>query len=120
MKSVGEAMAIGRTFTESFQKALRSLEIGAKGFVGPAKFAEKITDMQAIRQGISIPTCERVFWLRHALLNGMTDEEIFDLCALDPWFINQLRQLVEIELDLRKRASKISTRTDEDRERGWL
>ena len=102
MKSVGEAMAIGRTFKESFQKALRSLEIGAKGFVGPAKFAEKITDMQAIRQGISIPTCERVFWLRHALLNGMTDEEIFDLCALDPWFIDQLRQLVEIELDLRK------------------
>ena len=102
MKSVGEAMAIGRTFKESFQKALRSLEIGAKGFVGPAKFAKKITDMQAIRQGISIPTCERVFWLRHALLNGMTDEEIFDLCALDPWFIDQLRQLVEIELDLRK------------------
>ena len=58
--------------------------------------------MQAIRQGISIPTCERVFWLRHALLNGMTDAEIFDLCALDPWFTDQLRQLVEIELDLRK------------------
>jgi carbamoyl-phosphate synthase large subunit len=106
MKSVGEAMAIGRTFKESFQKALRSLEIGAKGFVGPAKFADKITDMQAIRQGISIPTCERVFWLRHALLNGMTDEEIFDLCALDPWFINQLRQLVEIELDLKRISSK--------------
>jgi carbamoyl-phosphate synthase large subunit len=101
MKSVGEAMAIGRTFKESFQKALRSLEIGAKGFVGPAKFAEKITDMQAVRQGIAIPTCERVFWLRHALLNGMTDEEIFDTCSLDPWFINQLRELVEIELELR-------------------
>jgi carbamoyl-phosphate synthase large subunit len=102
MKSVGEAMAIGRTFKESFQKALRSLEIGAKGFVGPAKFEEKITDMQAVRQGIAIPTCERVFWLRHAFLNGMTDEEIFDLCALDPWFISQLRELVEIEGDLRK------------------
>ena len=102
MKSVGEAMAIGRTFKESFQKALRSLEIGAKGFVGPAKFEEKITDMQAVRQGIAIPTCERVFWLRHAFLNGMTDEEIFDTCALDPWFISQLRGLVEIEGDLRK------------------
>ena len=101
MKSVGEAMAIGRTFKESFQKALRSLEIGAKGFVGPAKFAEKITDLQAVRQGISIPTCERVFWLRHALLNGMSDEEIFDACALDPWFIDQLRQLVNIENELR-------------------
>jgi len=100
MKSVGEAMAIGRTFKESFQKALRSLEIGAKGFVGPPKFAEKITDMQAIRQGIAIPTCERVFWLRHAFLNGMSDEEIHDLSKIDPWFIDQLRQLVEIELEL--------------------
>jgi len=100
MKSVGEAMAIGRTFKESFQKALRSLEIGAKGFVGPPKFAEKITDMQAIRRGIAIPTCERVFWLRHAFLNGMSDEEIHDLSKIDPWFIDQLRQLVEIELEL--------------------
>jgi len=101
MKSVGEAMAIGRTFKESFQKALRSLEIGAKGFVGPPKFAEKITDMQAIRQGIAIPTCERVFWLRHAFLNGMSDEEIHDLSKIDPWFIDQLRQLVEIEDELK-------------------
>ncbi|MGZ0654242.1 carbamoyl-phosphate synthase large subunit [Coraliomargarita sp. W4R53] len=104
MKSVGEAMAIGRTFKESFQKALRSLEIGAKGFVGPAKFAEKITDMQAIRQGIAIPTCERVFWLRHAFLNGMSDEEIHEICKIDPWFIDQLRQIVEIELDLSKNS----------------
>ena len=101
MKSVGEAMAIGRTFKESFQKALRSLEIGAKGFVGPAKFHEKITDLQAIRQGIAIPTAERVFWLRHAFLNEMSDEEIHDVCKIDPWFINQMRQLVEIELDLK-------------------
>jgi len=51
----------------------------------------------------------------------MTDEEIFDLCALDPWFINQLRQLVEIELDLKKnKLEKAQCRTDEDRERGWL
>ncbi|MFP4156488.1 MAG: carbamoyl-phosphate synthase large subunit [Opitutales bacterium] len=101
MKSVGEAMAIGRTFKESFQKALRSLEIGAKGFVGPPKFEKKITDLQRVREGISVPRAERVFWLRHALLNGMTNEEIFDLCALDPWFIEQLRQLVEIENKLR-------------------
>lgn len=104
MKSVGEAMAIGRTFKESFQKALRSLEIGAKGFVGPGKFVEKITDLSAIRRGISIPTAERVFWLRHAFLNGMSDEEIFDLSKIDPWFINQLRQLVDIELELKERS----------------
>lgn len=104
MKSVGEAMAIGRTFKESFQKALRSIEIGAKGFIGPEKFAGKITDLQLIREGISVPTCERVFWLRQALLNEMTDQAIFEACSLDPWFIDQLRQLVEIELKLKKKS----------------
>ena len=95
-------MAIGRTFKESFQKSTPLARNRRKGLCRSSEVCRKITDMQAIRQGISIPTCERVFWLRHALLNGMTDEEIFDLCALDPWFIDQLRQLVEIELDLRK------------------
>jgi len=102
MKSVGEAMAIGRTFKESFQKALRSLEIGAKGFVGPKKFEKKIEDLQRVREGISRPTAERVFWLRQGFLHEMSSEEIFDLCALDPWFIEQLRQLVEIEQQLRE------------------
>lgn len=102
MKSVGEAMAIGRTFKESFQKALRSLEIGARGLIGPAKFAEKITDLQRIREGIANPTCERVFWLRHAFLNDLSDAEIHDLCKIDPWFIDQLRQLVDLELELSK------------------
>jgi len=104
MKSVGEAMAIGRTFKESFQKALRSLEIGAHGFIGPPRFHKKIKDEDAIRKGIAIPTAERVFWLRHAFLNGMSDEEIHGLCKIDPWFICQLRQLVEIELELKKRS----------------
>ena len=104
MKSVGEAMAIGRTFKESFQKALRSLEIGAKGFDGPPKFRKKITNLHAIHQGISVPTCERVFWLRHAFLNGMSDEEIYDYCNIDPWFISQLRQIVEIEIELSQRS----------------
>ena len=104
MKSVGEAMAIGRTFKESFQKALRSLEIGAMGFMGPAKvgLAEKVTNLQKIREGISIPTAERVFWLRHALLNDISTEEIHELSAIDPWFLQQLRELVDIELELNK------------------
>ena len=101
MKSVGEAMAIGRTFKESFQKALRSLEIGAKGFVGPKKFEQKIDDLQRVREGISVATAERVFWLRQGFLHGMSNGEIFELCAIDPWFLEQLRQLVEIELQLR-------------------
>ncbi len=112
MKSVGEAMAIGRTFKESFQKALRSLEIGAMGFMGPAKvgLAEKVTNLQKIREGISIPTAERVFWLRHALLNDISTEEIRELSAIDPWFLQQLRELVDIELELNKSSlSKIDS-----------
>ncbi|MEM8868229.1 MAG: carbamoyl-phosphate synthase large subunit [Verrucomicrobiota bacterium] len=102
MKSVGEAMAIGRTFKESFQKALRSLEIGAKGFVGPAKFVERIEDMVQVRDGISVPTSERVFWLRQGFLNGLSVEDIFDICKIDRWFLIQLEQLVEIEQTLGK------------------
>lgn len=106
MKSVGEAMAIGRTFKESFQKALRSLEIGALGFVGPksAGLETQITDLQKIREGIAIPTSERVFWLRHAFLNHMSVEEVHEICAIDPWFLQQLRELVDIELELRKHS----------------
>lgn len=102
MKSVGEAMAIGRTFKESFQKALRSLEIGAPGFVGPksAGLDGTVSDLQKIREGIAIPTSERVFWLRHAFLNKMTVEEVHEICAIDPWFLQQLSELVEIELKL--------------------
>ena len=101
MKAVGEAMAIGRTFKESFQKGLRSLEIGAQGFVGPEKFAAPIRDTQRVREGITTPTAERVFWLRQGFLNGMSVSDIFELCAIDPWFLEQLRQLVEIENSLR-------------------
>ena len=82
MKSVGEAMAIGRTFKESFQKALRSLEINAMGLIGPDKFQQKIEDLQQVRQGIAIPTAERVFWLRHGFLNGLSVDEIFDIAKL--------------------------------------
>ena len=98
MKSVGEAMAIGRTFKESMQKALRSLEISAKGFMGPPKFHTKIEDMQSIRNGISVPTPERIFWLRHGFLNGLDVEAVFDLCKIDRWFLQQMKELVDIEL----------------------
>ena len=100
MKSVGEAMAIGRTFKESFQKALRSLEINAMGLIGPEKFQQKIEDLQQVRQGIAIPTAERVFWLRHGFLNGLSVDEIFDICKIDRWFLVQLQQIVAIEIEL--------------------
>ncbi|WP_269525497.1 carbamoyl-phosphate synthase large subunit [Coraliomargarita parva] len=101
MKSVGEAMAIGRTFKESFQKALRSLEIGAKGFVGPKKFEAQISDLQKVREGISVSTSERVFWLRQGFLNGLSVEDIHELCKIDTWFLQQLKELVDIEIALR-------------------
>ena len=102
MKSVGEAMAIGRTFKESLQKALRSLEISAKGLMGPPKFHEKITDLQKVREGISVPTPERIFWLRHGFLNEFSTETMFDLSKIDPWFLNQIKELVDLELELSK------------------
>ncbi len=102
MKSVGEAMAIGRTFKESFQKALRSLEIGAQGFYGPKAFQEKITDLQKVREGMAIARADRVFWLRHGFLNGMSVDEVHDICKIDPWFLEQLEQIVNIELQLCK------------------
>ena len=103
MKSVGEAMAIGRTFKESLQKALRSLEIGARGLGGGGKFGgDEITDLDEIRKGLVRPTAERVFFLRYAMRAGMTDKEIFDLTFIDPWFLVQVRGIVDIERELEK------------------
>tara|TARA_B100001123_G_scaffold449900_1_gene617371 strand:+ start:282 stop:3515 length:3234 start_codon:yes stop_codon:yes gene_type:complete len=101
MKSVGEAMAIGRTFKESLQKALRSLEIGACGLGGGGKFSgEPDKDKSAICKRLSIPNAERIFYVRYALLAGISEEEIFELCAIDPWFIRQIAGIVELEKEL--------------------
>ena len=111
MKSVGEAMAIGRTFKESLQKALRSLEISAKGLMGPPKFHQKIEDLQRVREGISVPTPERIFWLRHGYLNGLSPEAVFDLSKIDPWFLQQIKELVDEELEIR--SCKLSDLSEE-------
>lgn len=101
MKSVGEAMAIGRTFKESFQKALRSLEVGARGLGGGGKMGgAPDCDEAEIRSHLSIPNAERVFYIRYALLNGMTEEELFELTSIDPWFLNQLAGIVSLEKEL--------------------
>ncbi len=105
MKSVGEAMAIGRTFKESFQKALRSLEIGCRGFGGGGKFGgSQCPGIDKIRKGLVRPTAERVFYIRYAMLSGMTDEEIREYTCIDIWFLRQLRGLVEIEKELSKKG----------------
>lgn len=101
MKSVGEAMAIGRTFKESMQKALRSLEISAKGLMGPPKFHETITDMQRVKEGITVPTAERIFWLRHGFLNGLDVDAVFELSKIDRWFLQQIKEIVDIETTIR-------------------
>ena len=102
MKSVGEAMAIGRTFKESIQKALRSLEIGARGFGGGGKWGgDEVPDRKAIIARLGTPNAERIFFIRYAFLAGFTVEEIFDLTKIDPWFLHQLREIFEMEQSLR-------------------
>ncbi len=101
MKSVGEAMAIGRSFKESLQKALRSLEIGVRGLGGGGKFGgcEKLP-AEDIRKGLVRPTAERVFYIRYAILAGMSDAEIHEFTKVDPWFLRQVREIVELEHEI--------------------
>ena len=104
MKSVGETMAIGRTFKEAFQKALRGLEVGSFGFGCDGKDlwgtpAEPALD--DIRARVATPDPDRVWYLRYALKAGMTVADLHEATAIDPWFLDQLRQLVEIESLLR-------------------
>jgi len=108
MKSVGETMAIGRTFKESFQKALRGLEVGRFGF-GSDKQDRWNTDRQPslddIRANLSKPNENRVWYIRYALKSGMSLDEIYDLTRIDRWFLDQLSQIVELEDDLRAARS---------------
>ncbi len=100
MKSVGEAMAIGRTFQESFQKALRSLETGRGGW-GCDK-PEKVPSLEQIRAGLRTPNPDRIFTIRHALLMGMTGEDIHELTGVDPWFLDKMEDLLETERFLKR------------------
>lgn len=100
MKSVGEAMAIGRTFQESFQKALRSLETGHAGW--GCDRLEKLPSIQQIRPQLRTPNPDRIFTLRHGLLLGMTTEELYELTAIDPWFLDKFEELLETEKFLKR------------------
>ena len=105
MKSVGETMAIGRTFKESFQKALRGLEVGSFGFGCDPKDlwgTPQQPSYEEIRAKLSTPGPERVWYLRYALKSGMTIDEIHLLTAIDPWFLDNLSELVEFEDKLRQ------------------
>jgi carbamoyl-phosphate synthase large subunit len=102
MKSVGEAMAIGRTFQESLQKALRSLETGLDGLdeieiegIGQGD------DRNAIKAALSTPTPDRILQIAQAMRAGFTDEQIHESCKVDPWFLEQMRGIVETEEKVR-------------------
>ena len=102
MKSVGEAMAIGRTFQESLQKALRSLETGLDGLdeieiegIGQGD------DRNAIKAALSTPTPDRILQIAQAMRAGFTDEQIHESCKVDPWFLEQMRGIVETEEKIR-------------------
>lgn len=103
MKSVGEVMSIGRTFKEAIQKAIRSLEIGARGLGGGGKFGGfEVSDISEITKNLVRPTANRMFYIRYALLAGMSEEQICELTNIDPWFIRQISEIVETEKNLRK------------------
>ncbi|PYJ16644.1 MAG: carbamoyl phosphate synthase large subunit [Verrucomicrobia bacterium] len=93
MKSVGEAMAIGRTFKEALQKALRSLEIKRFGLCGDG--ADKSVDPETLRLKLSIPNAGRIFYLAQAFQNGMSIDEVFELTKIDKWFLRNVQQVVE-------------------------
>ena len=92
MKSVGEAMAIGRTFKEALQKALRSLEIKRFGLCGDG--ADKHVDLETLRLKLAIPNAERIFYLAQAFEQGASIDEVYDLTKIDKWFLQNIRQIV--------------------------
>ncbi|MEY3473864.1 MAG: hypothetical protein RL087_322 [Pseudomonadota bacterium] len=100
MKSVGEVMAIGRTFQESFQKALRGLEVGVDGM------NEKTQDREVLEKELGTPGPERIWYVGDAFAQGMTLDEVFDLTRIDPWFLVQIQEIVNIELELDKLAAE--------------
>ncbi len=98
MKSVGEAMSIGRTFKEALQKGLRSLEIGMPGL--SKEFDRCVWDKDAILASLRKPNSRRIFALRSAMLCGMSEAEIYDASKIDPWFLRQIKDIVDMEAEL--------------------
>jgi carbamoyl-phosphate synthase large subunit len=108
MKSVGETMSIGRTFKEALQKGIRSLEIGRHGLgADGADPWQEASDggsspgTAEIEGNLATPNSQRLFWLRRAILDGMSLEHLHELTRIDPWFLHQIRQIVELESELR-------------------
>lgn len=109
MKSVGETMAIGRTFKEALQKGIRSLEIGRYGLGGDGKdrlpqAGPEGPSLAEIESRLAIPNSMRLFYLRHALFRGMSIETIYDISGIDPWFLSHIQEILDVENNIRERA----------------
>jgi carbamoyl-phosphate synthase large subunit len=115
MKSVGEVMAIGRTFQESFQKALRGLEVGVDGM------NQRTRDRETIETELGDPGPDRIWYVGDAFENGFTLEEVHELTRIDPWFLAQIKDIVDIEMDLddRKLADIDAVRMRELKRKGF-
>ncbi len=102
MKSVGESMAIGRTFKEAFQKGLRALETGRAGWeIGERLIDDRLSDtsIETLSGMLRQPTPERIFQVKRAMLAGLSDAQLFEITAIDPWFLAQMRELIDAELE---------------------
>ncbi|MFP4005843.1 MAG: carbamoyl-phosphate synthase large subunit [Candidatus Hadarchaeia archaeon] len=99
MKSVGETMSIGRNFEEALQKAMRSLEIGRAGLGSDENYTE--LDDEYLRKKLSKPDPERVFYMKQALMNGYSIEEVSDLTDVDPWFVSRIKKIIDVELEIK-------------------
>ncbi len=108
MKSVGEVMSIGRTFKEALQKAIRSLEIDSHGFAEGGN-AESV---ELIREKLKTPNWERLWYIPDALRSGMGIEEIYSISNIDPWFLEQIREIVDMEGDIRNASNGDISLTD--------
>jgi carbamoyl-phosphate synthase large subunit len=109
MKSVGETMAIGRTFKESLQKGLRSLETGLTGLNSPDHI---LTDDELLDK-LRVPNPDRLLFLKQAMLRGMSVDQLFGLTCIDPWFLHNIKEIVDFETGIKPRAARC--RTDQAR-----
>jgi len=112
MKSVGETMAIGRTFKEALQKGMRSLEVGVPGL--GHNFRAALPSKEEIMAKIRVPNSNRIFALRHAIIAGISLEEIYEACAIDLWFLREIREIVNMENQLCDFALANSMTTDNE------
>ncbi|WP_049721065.1 carbamoyl-phosphate synthase large subunit [Gilvimarinus polysaccharolyticus] len=111
MKSVGEVMAIGRTFQESLQKALRGLEVGSAGFESKLDLSAEETPSR-LRRELTTPGADRIWYVGDAFRSGMSVDEVFDASKIDRWFLEQIRELIELEQKVR--AAKLADLTADD------